>query len=67
MTLDTSNRMSKIEVERSKVKVTGDENVKVIFRTYVTRKYIMFNYPGLPGELLVTEVIRPCSFLFYLT
>ena len=31
MTLDTSNRESKFEVKRSKVKVTWNENAKIVF------------------------------------
>jgi len=36
MTLDTSNWQNKFKIKRSKVIVTQNENVKIIFRAYLS-------------------------------
>jgi len=55
MTLDKSNWESKFKVKkRSKVKVTGNEHVKIVLRAYVCDKWI--NLSILPGTLIVLRI-----------
>jgi len=53
----TSNRRNKFEVEKSEVKVTGNENVKLVLGAYLSCDSINYTYPG--GRH-VAAVIWPC-------